>query len=296
MKFEGIITALITPFNEDGTTDFHALERLINKQIDAKIDSLVLGGSTGEGSCLSDEDYFALLDAAIGYAKGKINIIAGMTAAGTDLACEKIKRLNNMAINGIMCTLPHYVKPEQEGVFAHFQAIDKISKLPIMLYLHPGRTGCNINDEILVLISHMKNVAAIKDASDDLLRPKRLQSKVAENFNFLSGDDANMIEYSLNGGSGVVSVCSNIFPKLCKKIEYFTSNKQLDMARTVHKKIMSFTDLLFTESNPIGIKYAAYELNLCKKYIKLPLTIMKESNAKPLIEKIYEIEELEKNA
>ncbi len=140
MIFKGILTALITPLDENDNIDFRTLEPLIERQIASGVNGLVVAGSTGEGSSLSDEEYYELIKTAIDCSKGRIPIIASTVGVSTASVCEKVSILSSMDINGLMCTAPHYIRPEQEGLYQHFKAINNASTLPIMIYLNPGRT------------------------------------------------------------------------------------------------------------------------------------------------------------
>lgn len=267
--FDGTITALITPFFE-GEIDLKSLKVLIDRQIKSGINGIVIGGSTGEGSCLNEEQYFELVKVAAEYADNKISIFAGMTAASTSEALIKLKKLSNFGIEGIMCTAPHYIKPEQEGLFQHFKAIHEETNLPLMLYIHPGRTGCDFLDETIIRIMNLERFAAIKDATSDLEKPLRILPK--SDINMLTGNDSAVLSYYANGGCGCVSVIANIFPKLCKQIDNSWKNGEIGKALLIQRELMPLCSAIFAESNPIGIKYAAYKLDLCSKEILLPLT------------------------
>lgn len=267
--FDGTITALITPFSQ-GEIDFKSLKFLIDKQIKSGINGIVIGGSTGEGSCLNEEQYFELVKVSAEYAANRINIFAGMTAAGTGEAISKLNKLSNFGIDGIMCTAPHYIKPEQEGLFQHFKAIHEASNLPLMLYIHPGRTACDFSDDTILRIMELERFVAIKDATSDLEKPLRILSK--SDVNMLTGNDSSVLSYYANGGCGCVSVISNIFPKLCKQIDDSWKNGEIGKALVIQKELTPLYSTIFAESNPIGIKYAAYKLGLCSKEILLPLT------------------------
>ena len=267
--FDGTITALITPFSQ-GEIDFKSLKALIDRQIKSGINGIVIGGSTGEGSCLNEEQYFKLVEVASEYAANRINIFAGMTAVSTSEALIKLNKLSNFAINGIMCTAPHYIKPEQEGLFQHFKAIHAASNLPLMLYIHPGRTACDFSDDTIFRIMELERFIAIKDATSDLEKPLRILPK--SDINMLTGNDSAVLSYYANGGCGCVSVVSNIFPKLCKQIDDSWKNGEIGKALVIQREFAPLYSAIFAESNPIGIKYAAYKLGLCSEEILSPLT------------------------
>jgi 4-hydroxy-tetrahydrodipicolinate synthase len=295
MIFKGILTALITPLDENDNIDFRTLQPLIERQIASGINGLVVAGSTGEGSSLSDEEYYELIKTAIDCSKGRISIIASTVGVSTVSVCEKVSILSSMDINGLMCTVPHYIRPEQEGLYQHFQAINNASTLPIMIYLHPGRTSCDMSDNTIIRLSALDKIVALKDCSNDIEKPLRLLPQVSSTFVFLTGDDNRFLAYSAHGGVGCVSVIANIFPKLCKKIESAWSSGNFDKARELQQNLMPFMSALFSESNPIGIKYAAHELKLCSDKIRLPLTKAREDTRRKINDLMTEIVGLEKD-
>lgn len=291
--FDGTITALITPFSQ-GEIDFKSLKTLIDRQVKSGINGIVIGGSTGEGSCLNAEQYFKLIEVAAEYADKKINVFAGMTAASTDEALVKLKKLSNFDINGIMCTAPHYIKPEQEGLFQHFKAIHDASNLPLMLYIHPGRTACDFLDDTIFRIMDLERFIAIKDATSDLEKPLRILPK--SDINMLTGNDSAVLSYYANGGSGCVSVISNIFPKLCKQIDNSWKNGEIGRALVIQRELMPLYSAIFAESNPIGIKYAAYKLGLCSAEILLPLTFASKVIRDRIDIELERLKDFEENA
>ncbi|MDC0864398.1 4-hydroxy-tetrahydrodipicolinate synthase [Rickettsiaceae bacterium] len=270
MIFKGVLTALITPFFRGGI-DVPSLEKLLDKQIEAAIDAVVVGGSTGEGSLLSENDYYELISHSVKYSSKNIPIIAGFTATSTIDATLKTKKLCDLGVDGIMATMPHYVKPEQEGIFQHFRAINDISKVPVMVYIHPPRTGCDMSDDTLLRLARLNRIVAVKDASDDIEKPLRILPHLNKEFNFFTGNDTSVLSYSANGGSGVVSVLSNIAPKLCKKLSSLWHSGNVQDALILQQKLMPLISSIFNESNPIGVKYAASKLDLCSNDIKLPM-------------------------
>ncbi|PCJ29591.1 MAG: 4-hydroxy-tetrahydrodipicolinate synthase [Rickettsiales bacterium] len=269
--FKGVLTALITPFKE-GVVDKGVLENMIEMQIDAAIHALVVGGSTGEGGLLPDDEYYNLIEIAVKCSAGRIPIIAGISSISTRAALEKVLRLNQIGVDGIMSTVPHYVKPEQDGIQMHFEAVASTSKSPVMIYIHPSRTGSEISDETLLNLAKQKNILALKDAGDDIERPLRILPKLMhENFTMLTGDDSKMLAYTANGGDGCVSVLANILPDKCVEIYDLHASYE---ALVVQREVTPLLNALAAESNPICIKYAASKLNLCRdeESYTLPLT------------------------
>lgn len=295
MIFKGTLTALITPFDKNDKVDFRTLEPLIERQISAGIDGLVIAGSTGEGSSLSDHEYYELIKTAVDCSKGRISIIAGLVGVGTTTLCEKVSILSNMNIDGLMCTAPHYIRPEQEGLYQHFKKINEASLLPIMIYLHPGRTGCDMSDDTILKLAALDKIVALKDCSTDMEKPLRLLPLVNSSFSFLTGDDSRFLAYSANGGVGCVSVIANIFPKICKKIQILWDAGSTSKARELQQKLIPLMSAIFAESNPIGVKCAAHELMLCGDQIRLPLTKARDATRRKIIDSMSNLVSLEKN-
>lgn len=276
MEFKGIITALITPFKGD-KIDFPTLKAILERQVAGRVDGIIVAGSTGEGSSLSESEYYELIEKSVQFSDGRTPIIVGVNAVSTFEAINKVVKLSDLGIDGLMCTAPHYIRPEQDGLIMHYAAINDVSKLPIMMYIHPARTGCDFTDETLIEIAKLKKIVAVKDASSDLGKPLRILPKV-EGFNMLTGDDPSILAYNANGGSGCVSVVANVFPKLCKKIDNLWRSGSINDALKIQQKLSPLFSAISTESNPIGIKCAATHMNLCRDEIRLPLTKARNAN------------------
>ena len=294
MIFKGVFTALITPF-KDNKLDLSSLAVLLESQIDAGVDGIVIGGSTGEGSSLSEVEYYRLIKEVVKYNNKRVAIIAGMTAVSTFDAIEKVTKLCKLGVNGLMCTTPHYIRPEQEGIFLHYKAVNAASSLPVMIYIHPARTSCDLSDEILLKIANLENMMAIKDASSDLERPLRILPRLGSDFYMLAGDDFSALAYNANGGMGCVSVIANIFPKLRKKLDRLWRNGSLTQALKLQQKFIPLFSAIFLESNPIGIKYAATTMNLCHDEIRLPLTCARRDTEKKIDQALHVLMVMEKN-
>ncbi len=282
--YEGLITALITPF-KDSKIDEKSLERLIELQIQSGVDGLVIGGSTGEGTSLEDEDYYNLIKLATKIVDKKINVIAGLSAVATEYAVSRVRKLNELGIDGIMCTVPHYIRPEQDGIIKHFQMLHDSTNLPLMLYIHLGRTGADLADSSILKLAECERIVAIKDAGSDIARPLRLLGKLPPHFSMMTGNDENCIAYSSHGGKGCVSVISNIFPNECKALQDYLKTGNYSQAIMLQQKLFPVYEALFVEGNPIGVKCAMQLLKLCSDEVKLPLTVAR-LKTRGLIEKM----------
>lgn len=294
MIFKKLLTALITPFQDD-KIDFAALQILVQNQIDAGVQGIVIGGSTGEGSLITEEEYHALISTVINYAQGKIKVIASVAGASTLSVCKKIEQFSKMNIDGLMCTAPYYVRPEQDGLYQHFASASAATDLPIMIYIHPGRTGCSMSDDTIIRLAEIENIKALKDATDDIEKPLRLIPNIKNGFGFLAGDDSRCLAYSANGGVGLVSVIANAFPKIYVAIVDYCLANDFSKARTLQQMVMPLINAIFAESNPIGIKYACSLLKICEGSVRSPLTKASSNTQEKIRNLINKIQILEKN-
>lgn len=268
--FKGVITALITPF-DDNKIDFISLEKILTKQLEANIDGIVLAGSTGEGNFLSDQELSELIGAVKKQVNGKTKIIVGVSSASTEESLNRAKIAESLGVDAVMLTAPYYVRPTQEGLYQHFKTIHDQTILPIMLYAHPGRTGIDLTDDTIIKLANLERIVALKDAGGDIERPVRI-SKHVDNFNMLSGDDTNIIAFMAHGGAGLVSVTSNILPKAMRSLYTLYQSGKAKEALELQKKLYDVYGAVFSESNPIGTKCAAHMMGLCNEELRLPLT------------------------
>lgn len=288
--FSGLITALITPFNDNNEIDFFSLEKILHNQIDSGVNALVIGGSTGEGSLLLYEEYISLLKYIIAFVKAKSNqhkikIIAAASLPSTESTVNIAKKSWEIGAHGFMCAPPPYIKPTQQGIFEHFKAIcEACPDFPIMLYNVPSRTQVALSDELIIKLSKIASISSIKEASGDIERPLRLHKAVKKDFSFLAGDDISALSYNIHGAVGCVSVAANIAPHLCHKLQVLWQEGEFIKARKLQESLFPLYKALFLETNPIGVKYAGSLLGLCSNNLRLPLT-----KATPETQKAIEI-------
>lgn len=285
--FSGLITALITPF-KNYDIDFASLKKLINHQIDGGIKSIVIAGSTGEAPTLLMEEYVTLIKAAIELSKGKLNVIAGCSSSSTKNSVEMAMTAENLGAVGLMCSPPPYNKPTQEGLYQHFKNIHNNTNIPIMLYAAPGRTGVDFTDDTIIKLAELPRIIAIKDCGGDLERPLRLISKIGNKLSILSGDDPITLSYNAQGAKGLVSPISNLFPKEIKQVQDLWAKGNHAKALELQIKLLPLYKALFSETNPISIKYAASLLGLCEAELRLPLYPPNAGNQKNIEEAISE--------
>ncbi len=273
--FTGSAVAIVTPFTKDNI-DFNKLEELIEFQIKNNTDALVICGTTGEASTLSDEEHLAAIKFAVDITKKRIPVIAGTGSNDTRYAIELSQKAQELGADAILSVTPYYNKTTQKGLFAHFQAIAQSITIPIILYNVPGRTGLNINPETVKLLSEIINIVAIKECN--LAQVGDIVNLCSKDFVVYSGDD-NMILPTLSiGGKGVISVMANIIPQDTHDIASKYLSGDLDGAMNLQLKVLNLIKTLFIEVSPIPIKAA---MNLMKMNVgtcRLPLVEMSESN------------------
>lgn len=268
--FKGLITAIITPF-KGGEIDFISLDRILQFQISNKVEAIIVAGSTGEGNSLNEEEYELLLREIINYSYRKLIIIASCGSTSLRKSIKLANVAEKLGVDGLLCNIPPYLKPNQEGIYKYFLTLHDSVSLPIMLYSVPSRTNVDFSDNTILELSLLDKIQAIKDSSQDIERPLRIASKINRSFHFLAGNDEMALAYNAHGGVGCISVLSNIAPTLCKQIQTYCSNQDYAKALGVQLILLPLCKALFTEPNPIGIKYAASYFSLCSDELRLPL-------------------------
>ena len=268
----GSIVALVTPMHEDGSVDFDALRRLVDWHVEQGTDCIGVVGTTGESPTLSVEEHCEVIRVAVEHAKGRVPVMAGTGANSTREAIE----LSNYALKvGADCTLqvvPYYNKPTQEGMYQHFKAIAEASPIPMVLYNVPGRTVADMTHDTVLRLAQVDNIVGIKEATGNIERAMWLAREKPEGFALYSGDDATCIALMLLGGQGNVSVTANLAPKAMSQMCRAAVNGDLATARAIQMKLLPLHKQLFSEANPIPVKWAMSRLGLCGPAIRLPLT------------------------
>jgi 4-hydroxy-tetrahydrodipicolinate synthase len=277
--FHGLITALITPFKDDAI-DIASLEKLLDHQKKGGVKAVVVAGSTGEAPTLSNSEYSTLIENAL---KCGINIIAGCGSSSTRLAIDMALTAEKLGVSGIMATIPGYNKPTQEGLYRHFKAIHDATNLPIMLYTVPSRTGADFTDETIYRLGSLPRIVAMKDAGSDIERPLRISTMLPD-FAILAGDDANTLAFYAQGGSGIVSVASNIAPSEINKMCRSWETNHMQDALALQRTLLPLYKAMFVETNPVPVKYAASLLGLCYPEVRLPLCELSASNKNKVLD------------
>lgn len=268
-KFE-IITALITPFKFNGQIDYVLLKKLINFQIKNGIDSFVVFGTTGEGSLIPFQERIITLRKIIKDFP-KIHLYVGISGIDTTNMSKEAKVFSKEKIEGLLVLTPMYLKTNDLGLIAHFQQISEVSRVPLILYTVPKRTGQNLALPTLNILKQIDNIKGIKDATDSEKYLKECLTYQEKNFLVYLGNDLMILEGLKNHCDGIISVCSNAYPKVINKIVKLFCDGFVDEAEVLFKKYKDYFALLFEEPNPIPIKYLMYHLNYSTKFYHLPL-------------------------
>jgi 4-hydroxy-tetrahydrodipicolinate synthase len=282
-QFTGTYTAIVTPF-KDGKVDEAALERLIKSQIKGGVDGIVPVGTTGESPTLSFEEHIRVIELAVKFAHGKIKVMAGTGGNSTSEAMYLTKAAEDAGADASLQVAPYYNKPTQEGLFQHFHAIARATKLPIMLYSIPGRCGVEIAVETVNRLAHDRiNIIGIKEAGGNADRVSQLRAALHKDFTILSGDDALTLPFMAVGGDGVISVASNVIPKeVSHMVKAYAIGKPA-IALKLHQKFYAIFKDLFIETNPVPVKTALALLGLMQEECRLPLVALNGRNRETLI-------------
>lgn len=277
--FNGAITALITPFNDDFSIDFAALDRLIEHQIEQGIQGIVPCGSTGEAITLSLEERCAVIERTVKTVKGRVPVIAGTGGSATAEVVEATRRAQALGADGALINTPAYNRPQQEGLYLHYAAVAKaVPALPVMLYNIPSRTAVLMETPTVErLCSDFPKVfVAYKDATANLKQTEELLRRTK--LNVLSGDDGLTVPMISIGACGIVSVAGNVIPKQVSELCAHARASRMAEAIALNHRITPVVEACFIESNPVPSKYGAHLMGLCKPHARLPLAPLRESS------------------
>ena len=266
----GSIPALITPFR-NGIVDEQAFQALVARQIAEGTHGLVPCGTTGESVTLGTNEHVRVVELCVEVAAGKVPVIAGAGSNNTEHAIELAQHAKRAGADAVLVVAPYYNRPSQDGMFAHFKAINDAVDIPIYIYNVPGRTVIDMSAEIVGKIAQLKNVVGIKDASNDLGRVAKHRALAGEKFIQLSGDDPNALGFNAHGGRGCISVTANVAPKLCAQLQDATRQGAYDTARAIDYKLWPLHKAMFCEPSPAPAKYACSLLGLCTDEVRLPI-------------------------
>lgn len=276
MNIHGSIPALITPFR-NGTVDERAFQGLAERQIAEGSHGLVPCGTTGESATLSFDEHARVVALCVEVAARRVPVIAGAGSNNTAHAIELAKAAKRAGADAVLVVAPYYNKPSQDGLFAHFKAINDAVDIPIVAYNVPARTITDISVETLGRIAALPNVVGVKDATGDLGRVARHRAVCGEAFVLLSGEDPSAVGFNAQGGVGCISVTANVAPKLCAQIQNATLQGAYDGARKLDEKVAPLHKALFIEPSPAPAKYACSLLGLCSEDVRLPLLVCSDA-------------------
>lgn len=272
VQLKGVGIALVTPFKNDGSLDCDAFGRVIDYAIKGQVNYLVVLGTTGETSTLSEEEKITLLECAYEKAGNRTPVVVGIGGNNTQEVIETIKRWPLEKAAAILSVGPYYNKPSQEGIYQHYAAIAKSTDKPIILYNVPGRTSANISAETtLRLARDFKNIIGIKEAGGNMVQCMRLVKERPEDFLLISGDDHLTLPLLACGFDGVISVAANCVASTFCQMVHRAMDGDFKTARKIHYKMLDIMDLLFAENNPAGVKAFMAEMHLIENNLRLPL-------------------------
>jgi len=287
--FEGVFTALITPFTKDGKLDEQALRKLVDFQIDQGIDGLVPVGTTGESPTLSPEETEQVIRIVVKQTGGRVPVIAGTGSNCTDKAIHMTEKARQIGVTASLQVAPYYNKPTGEGFFRHFTAIADAVDLPMVVYNIPGRTGKNIENPVMLKLAQYKNIVAVKEASGNISQMMDLIANKPKDFDVLSGDDNLTYPLMALGGKGVISVASNAVPDRMKDLTHSALKGDWDRARKLHYELLPLFKAIFLETNPIPIKATMAMKGFVEEVYRLPMCPMSAENKKALTEVLKQL-------
>ena len=277
------IVALITPMHEDGSIDYPALRRLIDWHIAQGTDCIGVVGTTGESPTVSVDEHCEIIRVAVEQAAGRVPIMAGCGANSTSEAIELTRFAKQVGADCQLQVVPYYNKPTQEGQYQHFRTIAEAVDLPMVLYNVPGRTVADMQHDTVMRLAQIDGIIGIKEATGNIERAQWLIHEAPEGFSVYSGDDGTAVALMLCGGHGNVSVTANIAPKLMHDMCLAAIAGQAQQAMVIQRQLLNLHKNMFTESNPIPVKWAAHRMGLCGPAMRLPMTPL-SSHLQPALE------------
>lgn len=280
--FTGAGVAIATPMNADGSINYEELGRLIDFQIDNGTDAVIICGTTGESSTMTDEEHIECIDYAIKRVGGRIPVIAGTGSNHTDYAVNLSKKAEELGADGLLLVTPYYNKASQEGLYRHYKAIADAVTLPIILYNVPSRTGTSIALDTVKRLSEIENIVAIKEASGDISRVAKIRELCGDDITIYSGNDDQIVPIMSLGGKGVISVLSNCMPRETHDIAALCLENRYDEASALAIKTLGFANALFCDVNPIPVKEALNIMGFKAGECRMPLIRSEEAKIEEL--------------
>ncbi|ESL03432.1 dihydrodipicolinate synthase [Catonella morbi ATCC 51271] len=289
--FEGVATALITPFGPDGSVNYAKLEELINKQIEDGVDGLVICGTTGESATLTEKEHMDVIRESVKFVNSRVPVIAGTGSNCTQTAIEMSKEAEEYGADGLLLVSPYYNKATAEGMYEHFADTANAVNIPVILYNIPGRTGVNIDPETIYRLARdVKNIVAVKEASGNISNIAKIAALTAGlDFDIYSGNDDQVVALCAMGGKGVISVVSHIIPKEMHDLVMSFRNGDTKKALEIQNKYLSLINTLFIDVNPIPVKEAMNLLGYEVGGYRKPLTPMSDAHREILRKELINV-------
>ena len=275
--FEGSFVAIVTPF-KNSKVDAKALKELIEFHIEYGTNGIVPCGTTGESATLSHHEHEEVIRIAVETCKGRVPVLAGTGSNATHEAIELTLSAQKLGADGALLITPYYNKPTQEGLYQHFAAVEKETKLPIILYNVPSRTSINMLPETVARLSKIKNIVGIKEASGNLVQVSEIIQSCGTDFEVISGEDALTWPIIALGGKGVISVTANLVPEKFSKLCKAALEEDMVTARSLHYELSKLNDVMFIETNPIPVKAALAIMGRIDNEFRAPLCAPSENN------------------
>lgn len=281
--FKGLGTAMITPFDADGAVDYSALEKIVDGQLKGNVDALFVCGTTGEPPTMNATEREKVIKSVIEQVNGKIPVFVGTGSNDCAHAVELSKHAQEMGADGVLAVTPYYNKCTQDGLYLYYKAINDAIDIPIVAYNVPGRTGVNMKSETVERLTSLKNVKGVKEASGNIAQILDTSRRIrGSQINLYSGDDCIAVPIMSVGGSGLISVASNAIPSIMSEMIHAWLDGDHAKALDMQMKYQPFFDAMFLEVNPIPVKTACALLDMCKPYMRLPLTTLTDGNREKL--------------
>ncbi|HEX7844909.1 MAG TPA: 4-hydroxy-tetrahydrodipicolinate synthase [Chitinophagaceae bacterium] len=278
-QFRGTGIAIVTPFNEDGTIDWDSFKKLINFWIENKVEYLVVLGTTGESATIHGAEKQQVFSFVFAENAGRLPLVAGIGGNDTKEVVESFKQFNLEGYHAILSVSPYYNKPNQEGLFQHYKALNDATPLPIIMYNVPGRTGMNVSaDTTLRIARECKNIFATKEASGNFDQVNQIIKYKPADFMVISGDDPITLQMIASGAEGLISVVANAYPKEYAEMVRLCMDGKFAEADDIHYKYIDIIASMFAEGSPSGVKAYLSEMGLCKNTFRMPVWPVSEKH------------------
>ena len=278
------MVALVTPMTSHGDIDYKSLDRLVEFHVEQGTDAIVAVGTTGESATLDVKEHCLVIKHVVDRVSARIPVIAGTGANSTREAIELTRSAQSVGADACLLVTPYYNKPNQEGLFLHYQAIAKAVDIPQILYNVPGRTACDMLPETIARLAKIDNIIGVKEATGELERVQQIRQLCDESFDLYSGDDATTREFILLGGQGSISVTANVAPAKMHAMCAAALNGDADLALEIDRQLQPLHQTLFLQANPMPVKWAVAKMGLMDGNLRLPLTPLADDYHQPIID------------